>query len=175
MHPRRHPERRRDPSHRQEEVRGGEAPGGQGGEGSLGTGLGPGLRVGYLPWNLTIIPVGQAEWREQRAQELAAVVTQNMPARHSQTREEFREHGFFSTRLSKGHREGSQRTGGGRGRGSRGPPPSPRDSPARERGGCCGFQLGRADGTLSLFFQSVLEMRARVQAGSKGHQVNISK
>lgn len=40
----------------------------------------------------------------QRAQELVADVTQNMPGRHSQTREEFQVQGVFSTRSSKGHR-----------------------------------------------------------------------
>lgn len=78
-----------------------------------------GCGSGDLPWNLTIFPAGQTECGEQRAQELVADVTQNVPARHSQTREEFHEHGCFSTRSSKGHREGSQRTGGERGKGSR--------------------------------------------------------
>ena len=47
------------------------------------------------------------EWKMQRAQVLVADVAQNMPVRHSQTREEFPEHGTFSTRSSKGHKEGS--------------------------------------------------------------------
>ena len=84
---------------------------------------------GHLPGNLTTFPAGQAECGEQRAHELVAVVLQNMPGWHSQTRGEFSEHGFFSTRSSKGHREGSQRTEAGLGKGSEDPP---RDSPAHE-------------------------------------------
>lgn len=71
----------------------------------ISTDHGPG-RWGYSPCNLTTIPAGQTEWGMQRAQELTTDVPQNMPARHSQMRKEFLEHGFFSTR-SKGHRERS--------------------------------------------------------------------
>lgn len=60
-----------------------------------------------LPWGLVTVPGGQLERGVQRAQELVADVVQNMPDRHSQTREEFHVHGVFSTRSSKGHREGS--------------------------------------------------------------------
>lgn len=87
--------------------------------GGISTDRGPG-RWGYSPCNLTTSPAGQTEWGMQRAQELTTDVPQNMPARHSQTREEFREHGFFSTR-SKGHRERSLGTQEGEGRGPESP------------------------------------------------------
>lgn len=72
---------------------------------------------GHLPGNLTAVPAGQAEWGEQRAHEWAAVVRQNRPGWHSQTRGERSEHGLLSTRSSEGHRGGSRRTEGGQGRG----------------------------------------------------------
>lgn len=67
---------------------------------ALGEGGSQMVSFSAVPWNLTIIPGGQSEWGKQRAQELVADVAQNMPARHSQTRGEFHEHGFFSTRSS---------------------------------------------------------------------------
>lgn len=51
-----------------------------------------------VPWGLVTVPGGQLERGVQRAQELVADVVQNMPDRHSQTREEFHVHGVFSTR-----------------------------------------------------------------------------
>lgn len=122
--------------------------GGRQGWYGVGTDLRPGLGVGYLPGNLTIVPGGQTEWGKQRAQELEADVTQNRPARHSQTRGEFPEHGFFSTRSSKGHRGGSPRTEGGRGKGQS----------ARAREGCCGPPLGRQGPEAVTFQPTSLEI-----------------
>lgn len=50
------------------------------------------------------MPGGQTGRVTQWAQELVTGVTQNMPGRHSQTREEFQVQGVFSTRSSKGYR-----------------------------------------------------------------------
>lgn len=64
---------------------------------------GGGLSVVSLsaaPWSLVTIPGGQMGRATQRAQELVADVAQNMPGRHSHTREEFHVQGVFSTRSS---------------------------------------------------------------------------
>lgn len=53
----------------------------------------------------------------QRAQELEADVAQNMPGRHSQTREEFHMQGVFSTRWSEGQRRVLRKDWDGEGRG----------------------------------------------------------
>lgn len=53
----------------------------------------------------------------QRAQELEADVAQNMPGRHSQTREEFHMQGVFSTRWSAGQRRVLRKDWDGEGRG----------------------------------------------------------